>query len=284
MIKTNTDPHVISVWGTISRRDLFRRLLITGAAFGATSITDILAQRPLTHGDLVKAPYNPLNGQPFREFTPPKGDIRDLFVNTKVKAQGKRPPGSRKRDAFWYSKPNSALGIDIYQYTQSVNHLSNSCAQAACATLLHRFKAIPDGLAGDAVTDRIFQTHPPDQTAGTTIPVLVKAIKDYGLNCWNGYGAEYGEYTIRTTLRTWVAAGYPCVVLLDMRGPTQRPADPFFGHYVTVFAYDEDETNGHVYMSNWDYKNWGNSWRVFKQAWSLADYPTRAYPLVIGWR
>lgn len=282
---SNNDPekYVISIWGKISRRELFRRAAGAGFALGITLDTAV-GQRAGAKLDIIKAPYNSIVGQPFREFAPPKGPIKDLFRNTTPKAEGKKPPGSRRRDSFWYSKPDNALGAAIYQYTQSANHLSNSCAQAACATLLHKFKAIPDGLTGDAVTDRIYQTHPPETPSGTTIPVLVNAIKDYGLNCWNGYGADYGEYQIRTTLRTWVAAGYPCVVLLDMRGPCNRPTDAFFAHYVAVFAYDEDEVNGHVYMSNWDYRSWGNSWTVIKQAWSLPDYPTRSYPLVIGWK
>ncbi len=284
MVDLNGNEKVVSVWGAISRREFFERMAAAGLVLGLGGFGITRGQTERAKNELIKAPYNPVNGQPFREFTPPRGDIKELFTNTKLKAAGKRPPGSRTRDAFWYSKPNSALGIDIYQYTQSANHLSNSCAQAACATLLHRFKAVPDSLTGDAVTDRIYQTHPPDQTAGTTIPVLVKAIKDYGLNCWNGYGAEYGESTIRATLKAWVAAGYPCVVMLDMRGPTKRMGEAYFGHYVAVFAYDEDETNGYVYMSNWDYKNWGNSWSVFKQSWSLPDFSTRSYPLIIGWR
>lgn len=284
-MKNNQDnKDVVSVWGRISRRELFGRLAGASLAFGLTAFETAQAQSIIEKSDIINAPYNPLIGQPFREFTPPKGLIQDFFKNTPAKSDGKKRPRFRRRDSFWYSKPNSALGVDLYQYTQSPSHLSDSCAQAALATLIHKYKVIPDGLTGDAVTDRIYQTHRPDQTAGTTVPVLVKAIKDYGLDCWNGYGAEHGEYTIRTSLRQWVAAGYPCIVLLDMRYPTGRTSDAFFAHYVVVFAYDEDEANGHVYMSNWDYKNWGNSWTVFKKAWSLPDYPARSYPLIMGWR
>lgn len=280
-MEDQNEKNIVSVWGKISRRELLLRLAAGGLALG---LGETVVSQNGTDSDLIKAPYKPLDGQPFREFTPPQGPIADLFKGSPTKSAAIKLPKPRRRDAFWYSKPNSAVGVNIFQYTQSRNHLSNSCAQAACATLLHKYNLVPYGLSGDAVTDRIYGTHPPDQPAGTTVPYVVKAFKDYGLNCWNGYGAEYGEYAIRTTLKQWVAAGYPCVVLLDMRPPTGRTSDAFFAHYVVVFAYDENETTGHVYMSNWDYKNWSNSWPVFKRAWSLPDYPARSYPLMIGWR
>ncbi len=274
------DSDVVSIWGRISRRELFERIGGAGLAVGLSGIADVFGQRTAP-SDGTNKPYVSQLGQGFRNFTPPTGNS---LPSDKTKFKNDKLPSLRRRNAFWYSKPNSAYGINIFQYTQSANHLSNSCAQAACATLIHKYARVPAGLVGDAVTDRIFQTHPPDEGSGTYPRTLAKAVKDYGLNCWLGYGAEHGADTIKKTLRDWVAAGYPCAVLLDMRGPLRLPAgSAYTGHWVVVFAYDENETSGHVYLTNWDYTNWRNSWPVFKQAWSLADYPSFAYPLVIGW-
>jgi Peptidase_C39 like family len=277
------DKNVISVWGEISRRELFQRLAGIGLAFSLPRLAAASTSRSLGLSDEIGKPYHELDGQPFRDFTLPTGQAKDLFKGTEGKPGPIKQPVYRRRDAFWYSKPNSALGVNIFQYTQSPTHLSNSCAQAACATLLQKYGLVPAGLSGDAVTDRIYQTHPPDQTSGTTVPVLVSALNTYGLKSWSGYGADYGDDVMRRTLRNWVAAGYPCIVMLDMRAPCRITNGPFCGHYTVVFAYDDDETNGHVYLSNWNYNSWLNSWSVFKQAWSLPDYPARRYPLIIGW-
>jgi hypothetical protein len=275
-----SDDEVISVWGRISRRELFARLAGASALFGSTAIADAFGQLSPPRDGMNK-PHLAQMGQTFRPFTMPQGDA---WIKAKGKFKNDRLPKVRRRDAFWYSKPNAAYGFNIFQYTQSVNHPSNSCAQAACATLLHKFGKVPAGLSGDAVTDRIFQTHPPDVASGTYAQTLAKAVKDYGLNCWLGYGAEYGADTIKSTLRQWVAAGYPCAVLLDMRPPLGQSADSAFtGHWVVIFAYDDNESTGYVYPTNWDYKKWKNSWPVFKQAWSLNGYPSHAYPLLIGW-
>lgn len=292
------DRLVTSVWGKITRREMLRRLAMSGLAIGLgenllSSRFSISAQEKAkqdktlseTEGK-IHSPYKDVDGQPFRKFTPPKPErsLAELFKKATKEDARDGKPSARRRDSFWYSKPDNARGTAIYQYTQSANHPSNSCAQAACATLLHKYGKIPAGLSGDAVTDKIYETHPPETAGGTTAARLVDAIRYYGLNCWRGSGADYGFEQIRSTLRTWVAAGYPCIVLLDMRYPTGLTNQGYFGHYVVVFAYDESETNGYVYMSNWDYKNWFNDWGTFKQAWSLKDYPAHAYPLVVGWR
>jgi hypothetical protein len=139
-------------------------------------------------------------------------------------------------------------------------------------------------LSGDAVTDQIYKTHPPETAGGTTINRLVEAIRSYGLQVYRGSGAEVGAEVMKNFLRTSVAAGYPCIVLLDMRFPTQQTNAAYFGHYVVVFAYDNDETRGHVYLSNWDYSEWSNDWGTFNKAWSMKDYPAVSYPIVVGWR
>lgn len=283
------DDLVTSVWGRISRREMLRRLAASGLAVGLGGglFDQLSAQTKTVVADgATRSPYLGINGQAFRPFEMPrvKGVAESIVKSsTRGDARDGRPP-IRRRDSFWYSKPNNALGANIYQYTQSASYPSNSCAQAACATLLHKHGKLPPGLSGDAVTDLIYSTHPPEGASGTTMTLLVEMIRAYGLNAWRGNAAEYGYEVIRSALRTWVAAGYPCVVLLDMRYPLRRPETAYYGHYVVVFAYDENETNGYVYLSNWDYKSWANDWTTFKKAWSLPDYPAHAYPLIAGWR
>lgn len=291
----NNEKQVVSVWGKISRRELLQRLAIMGGALGVGqalgSLGPVLGQSSSSQGaakvlaqtGTIGTPYNAVAGQTFRPFEIPKGTIGDLVKEQRTdKRDG--TPRPRRRDSFWYSKPNNALGVNLFQYTQSATFPTNSCAQAACATLLHKHNILPAGLSGDAVTDRLYQTHPPEGGAGTTKGRLVTMMRDYGLKAWSGTGAESGFDDVRSGLRKWVAGGYPAIVLLDMRFPTNRPTQQYFGHYVVVFAYDEDETNGHVYVSNWDYKSWRNDWTTFKKAWSLPDYPAHSHSLILGWR
>jgi hypothetical protein len=284
------DKMVTSVWGKISRRELLKRMSIGGIGAGLYGLSNLSAfgQKPQTGAaqvsTKVKSPYKAVDGQPFRKFAPPKGDFADLVKDAAKPDEKNGKPKPRRRDAFWYSKPDGALGTAIYQYTQSPNHLSNSCAQAACATILHRYNALPEGLKGDAVTDRIYETHAPESAGGTTMGKLVAAMRAYGLQCYRANGAALGAEVMKNFLKQSVAAGYPCVVLLDMRAPARQEGAPYFGHYTVVFAYDEDETRGHVYLSNWDYATWLNDWDTFKQAWALKDYPSSSYPLVVGWK
>ena len=292
-MKEQDEKTVISIWGRITRREMLRRMALGGVGAGLYGLTNPLSAFGQTSkvqpvaaqvSGNAKLPYKAVEGQPFRRFAPPKGNFADLIKHDLKPDERNGKPKPRRRDAFWYSKPDGALGTAIYQYTQSPNHLSNSCGQAACATLLHRYNAIPDNLTGDAVTDRIYQTHAPETAAGSTMGKLVEALRFYGLQVYRANGAALGADVMKNFLKSSVAAGYPCVVLLDMRFPSQQQNAAYFGHYTVVFAYDEDEANGHVYLSNWDYSTWLNDWNTFKQAWTLKDYPSSSFPLIIGWK
>ena len=105
-MKHNQDnKDIVSVWGKISRRELFERMAGVSLAFGLTAFETAQAQTANKKSDIIQAPYNDLTGQPFREFTPPEGSARDLFKNTPAKGGGKKPR-IRRRDSFWPENPN----------------------------------------------------------------------------------------------------------------------------------------------------------------------------------
>lgn len=84
------------------------------------------------------------------------------------------------RGASWYYKPGGAYGCAILQYTNTPTHQRDSCAQAAVATLLSRFNLVPPGLSGDAVTESVYATHPPDvrgDNGGTTANRLTNSAR-----------------------------------------------------------------------------------------------------------
>lgn len=107
-----------------------------------------------------------------------------------------------------------------------------------------------------------------------------QAIQAYGMKCWAGGGATVSDQVIAKTLQQWVAAGYPCVLLLDMTQVTNVPGSQYWGHWAVAFAFDAN----HVYLTNWDYTAFRNDWTSFYSAWKLPTvYNDRRYWMVIGW-
>jgi hypothetical protein len=154
----------------------------------------------------------------------------------------------------------------------------NSCAQAACATILNFYKAAPPGLVGDAITDKIYASYPPDGgERGTSFPHTVRTLEAFGLKTWTGRSNELGEAVMLEKLRTYISQGRPCTVLLDMKKPQGIIGGGFIGHFVVVVAYNDT----HVFMTNWN-RHWANDWETFKVAWSLPDCQNH-HLLAMGW-
>jgi hypothetical protein len=124
-MEEQNDQLVTSVWGKITRRELLKRMAIGGLVAGVGGMTETLwAQKktvlPITPDDAkIKSPYRDIVGQPFRKFAPPKGSLADLIKNAAKNDEKNGKPKPRRRDAFWYSKPNSALDSRFFN---TLNH------------------------------------------------------------------------------------------------------------------------------------------------------------------
>lgn len=291
---------VTSIWGTVSRREMLRILGIGGVGLGLSDIAptknEAYAANYQTSSSQgkIKIQLPQPKGLPYREIPAPTSSlekIQQLNPALFTKPENFARPITRygmpnitnQLAAFPYSKPGGAVGRDIFQYTNVPDHPRDSCAQAACATLMHLYNLIPDGLTGDAVTERVYATHPPDvqgDNAGTTGNRLAEAVQDYRMKCWSGGGATVEDAVIFDTLKNWVSHGYPCAVLLDLTQVVSIPGSDYWGHWTVVFAYDANS----VYLTNWDYNRFRNDWTSFSKAWKLpAQYDQHRYWIVIGW-
>lgn len=297
---------VNTIWGKIERREMLRRLGQAGIGLGlglsganafARSLNSALPSIDTLTRDSIqdKSISEPRpSGLPYREITPYHNSPQDIRrMNPKIfDAPGHyaqpvtkdgMPLVHTRRGSSWYGKPNGAVGRAILQYTNTPQHQSDSCAQAAVATLLSRFNRVPAGLSGDAVTERIYSTYPPDvqgANSGTSPNRVAEIIQAYGMKCWAGGGAMFGDQVITSSLQKWIAAGYPCVLLLDMTQVTDIPGSSYWGHWVVAFAYDSNR----IYLTNWNYNSFRNDWNSFYKAWKLPPaYADHRYWIVLGW-
>lgn len=270
---------VVSVFGTMTRREMLRCLAMSGLAIGLSG-SGLFETFAAGRNDVTEPPKE-IGGTPFRPIKRFQSLVDDkLDIKTLQKNGEPRP---RRRDTSWFDKPSNSVGVSLLQFTNTPTYPLNSCAQAACATLLNFYKKAPAGLTGDAITDKIYSTHPPNGgERGTSFTFTVKMIGDYGLKTWAGRSNELGEEVILQKMKTWVSQGQPCVVLLDMKYPQKMPETMgMLGHFVVVFAY----TDTHVFMTNWNYKKmggWLNDWDTFKKSWSLPSSQNH-HLLATGW-
>ena len=268
---------VTSIFGKMTRRELFQRLAVSGLAvgLGGAEIPRVLAAP--VRLDEIAPPPKALAGTPFREIKQYQTYVEKKFDIAALQKSG--TPKPRTRDASWYYKPANAYGVNLLQFT---NTAYNSCAQAACATVLNYYKIAPAGYAGDAITNKIYADHPPDAGAsGTRWTAMTTIMEAYGLKTWTGRSDEIGEAKMVQYLKTYVSQGRPCTVLLDLKGPARVAAPGMCGHYVVVFAYSDT----HVFMTNWNYSQtsgWLNDWATFTSAWSLPSCQTH-HLMAIGW-
>mgnify|MGYP001596344008 CR=1 FL=1 len=273
----NENEIVTSIWGKITRREMLRNLAISGFIVGLSGMG---LNKVLAASDDVLAPPKTVNGTPFRDITNFQTVQDEMFDIKKLQKNGQPKP--RRREATWFDKPSNSLGVSLLQFTNSPLSPNNSCAQAACATLLTHYKKAPAGFTGDGITNEILRTHPPNGgERGTSFTFTQKILDDYGLKTWSGRSNELTEPVIINKLKTWVSQGFPCIVLLDMKIPLRQASGGTMGHFVTVFAY----TDTHVFMTNWNYKKsvgWSNDWTTFTQAWNLPDSQNH-HLLLAGW-
>jgi hypothetical protein len=259
---------VTSIFGRMTRREMIVRLGMSGLAVGLGGLSAFRPTRAAAAGDIV-APPVPLVGTPFREIKKYQTLIDPLFDLNIFQQHG--TPKARTRDTKWLDKPSNSVGVGLLSFTNTPREPMNSCAQAASATVLNFYKMTPPGLAGDAVTNKIYDEHPPDGgERGTSFPSAVKTLESYGLKTWTGRSNELGEDTMIEKLKTYVSQGKPTVVLLDLRKPMRVAAESFLGHFVVVYAYSDT----HVFMTNWNdskRNGWLNDWDTFKAAWNMAD-------------
>jgi hypothetical protein len=278
----NENEIVTSVWGKITRREMLRNLAVSGLTLGlgVSGLSQIFAADVFTKPDDILAPPKAIQGTPFREITNFQTIEEDLFDIKKLQKNGQPKP--RTREAKWFDKPSNALGVSILDFTNSPLSSVNSCAQAACATLLNYHKKAPAGFTGDGITNEILRTHPPNGGArGTSFYFTEKILTEYGLKTWAGISNDMSEQVLTEKLKNWISQGFPCIVLLDMKIPMHLAGTGTMGHFTTVFAY----TDTHVFLSNWNYKKvggWANDWETFKKAWSLPDSQMH-HPLLAGW-
>jgi hypothetical protein len=262
------DQIVESVFGRMTRREMLVRLGMSGLAIGLAGTSALRDASGARFGD-VQAPPIPLSGTPFREIKKYQTLVDPLFDLDDLQRFGL--PKSRTRDTKWLDKPTNSMGVSLLSFTNSPQQPMNSCGQAASATLLNFYKMTPAGLTGDAVTNKIYDEHPPDGgERGTSFPYAVQTIQSYGLKTWTGRSNELGEATMLEKLKAYVSQGKPAVVLLDMRKPMRIAAASFLGHFTVVYAYSDT----HVYMTNWNdskRNGWLNDWDTFKEAWAMAD-------------
>ncbi len=274
----NENEIVTSVFGKITRRELFRRLAISGLAIGLTGAESFstFAAPP----DDALAPPKVLGGTPFREITRHQSFLDDKFDIASLQKSG--TPKPRTRDTAWLDKPSNAVGVSLLQFTNTPTSPMNTCAQAACATVVNFNKLAPAGLSGDAITDKIYSTHPPDGgERGTSFRFTVKTMEEYGLKTWSGRSNELGEAVMIEKLKTYVSQGRPCTLFVDLRKPQRVNSEEMLGHFVVVYAYSDT----HVFMTNWNYskkKGWLNDWATFKEAWSLPEAKYH-HMMAVGW-
>lgn len=278
----NENEIVTSIWGKITRREMLRNLAVSGLVLGLgrNGLSRAFAADIFIKADDILAPPKPVQGTPFREITNFQTIEEDLFDITKLQKNGQPKP--RTREAKWFDKPGNALGVSILDFTNSPVSSLNSCAQAACATMLNFHKKAPAGLTGDGITNEILRTHPPNGgERGTSFYFTEKILSEYGLKTWAGISNDMSEKVLTEKLKTWISQGFPCVVLLDMKIPMRQTGSGTMGHFTVVFAYTET----HVFMTNWNYKKvggWANDWTTFIKAWSLPDSQMH-HPLLAGW-
>jgi hypothetical protein len=297
---------VNTIWGKIERREMLRRLGQAGLGLGlglsganafARSLNSALPSIDTLPWDLTqeKSHSEPRpSGLPYREIAPYHNSTQDIGrLNptifdapehyAKPVTKDGTPPVHTRRSSSWYDKPNGAVGRAILQYTNTPAHQRDSCAQAAVATLLSRFNLAPAGLNGDALTEQIYASYPPDvqgANSGCTPNRVAQTIQAYGMKCWAGGGVTLGDQVIARTLQKYVAAGYPCIVLLDMTQVMSIPGSSYWGHWAVAFAYDSTR----IYLTNWDYNRFRNDWTSFYHAWKLpAAYADHRYWLMLGW-
>lgn len=270
---------VTSVFGKMTRREMLRRLAMSGLAvgLGGSGIFEAFGQTK----EKITAPPIEVGGTPFRPIAKYQPELDAKFDITEF--QKNKFPKPRRRDVSWFDKPSNSIGVSLLQFTNSPKYSSNSCAQAACATMLNFYKKAPADVTGDAVTDKIYSTHPPNGgERGTSFTFTVKILKDYGLQTWAGRSNETGADVMTEKLKTWISQGNPAIILLDMKYPEQDLSfEGVKGHFVVVFAY----TDTHVFLTNWNYKKqggWLNDWATFKKAWEMPDSQNH-HLLALGW-
>ncbi|CAN5517746.1 hypothetical protein BH10ACI3_BH10ACI3_07130 [soil metagenome] len=273
----NENELVTSVFGKMTRRDLLKRLAVSGLAVGLGGPQLYSA---FGYSDDVTPPPKPLGGTPFREITKFQSYFDDRFDITKLQKLG--TPKPRTRDTSWLDKPSNAVGVSLLQFTNPPKVPMNSCAQAACATVLNFYKSAPAGLEGDAVTEKIFAEYPPDGgERGTSFRRMVATMDAYGMKTWSGRSNELGADTMIEKLKSYVSQGRPCTVLVDLRKPQGIAGPGMLGHFVVVYAYSDTK----VFLTNWNYSKkggWLNDWETFKVAWSLPDSQNH-HLMAVGW-
>lgn len=269
---------VTSVWGKITRREMLRNLAISGLTIGlsGTGLGNVLTSKL----DDVLSPPKEIGGTPYRDIANFQTFDEQFFDIKKLQKNGMPKP--RKRDTSWFDKPSNSVGVSLLQFTNTPASPVNSCAQAACATLLNFHKKSPAGFTGDGITNEILRTHPPNGGArGTSFYFTEQILSEYGLKTWAGISNDVSEQVLTEKLKTWISQGFPCIVLLDMREPMRQMAVGTMGHFTVVFAY----TDTHLFMTNWNYKKnggWANDWATFMKAWSMPDSKIH-HPLLAGW-
>jgi len=272
----NENEIMTSVWGKITRREMLKNLAISGLALGFGNFG---ANRVLAKDDIL-APPKEIGGTPFRDIAKFQSFDDDVFDSKTFQKNG--VPKPRRRDTSWFDKPGNAVGVGLLQFTNSPNSPLNSCAQAACATLLNFHKKAPAGFTGDGITNEILRTHPPNGGERGTSFNFTKTILDaYGLKTWAGISNDMSEQVLKEKLKTWISQGFPCIVLLDMKIPMRQSGEGTLGHFTAAFAY----TDTHIFLTNWNYKKvggWANDWETFMKAWSLPDSKMH-HPLLAGW-
>ncbi len=276
---THDNEMVTSIFGKITRRELFARLAISGLAVGLGgrgAFGSFLT--PL--GDEPAPPPKLIGGTPFRDIPKFQTFIDEKFDIKLLQKAGLPKP--RTRDTSWFDKPSNAVGVSLLQFTNTPSAPLNSCSQAACATVLNFYKKAPPGLTGDAITDKIYADFPPDGgERGTSFRQTVKTMEALGLKTWSGRSNEMGEDVMLEKLKTYVSQGRPCVILIDLKRPQGITGTGMLGHFVVVVAYNDT----HVFMTNWNYskkKGWKNDWDTFKASWSLPESQNH-HLMVVGW-
>lgn len=276
----NENEIVTSVWGKITRREMLRNLAVSGLGLSlGNSILSRTVNAQSRVNDIL-APPKEVGGTPFRDVTKFQSFEETAFDSKTFQKNG--VPKPRKRDTAWFDKPSNSVGVGLLQFTNSPVSPLNSCAQAACATLLNFHKKAPAGFTGDGITNEILRTHPPNGGERGTSFNFTKTILDaYGLKTWAGISNDMGEQVLTEKLKTWISQGFPCIVLLDMKFPMRQTGTETQGHFTAAFAY----TDTHVFLTNWNYKKvggWANDWATFMKAWSLPDSKMH-HPLLAGW-
>lgn len=276
----NENETVTSVWGKITRREMLRNLAVSGLALGlGNSGLSRLVNAQSRVSDIL-APPKEIGGTPFRDITKFQSFEEDVFDSKTFQKNGMPKP--RRRDTSWFDKPSNSVGVGLLQFTNSPTSPLNSCAQAACATLLNFHKKAPAGFAGDGITNEILRTHPPNGGERGTSFNFTKTILDtYGLKTWAGISNDMSEQVMTEKLKTWISQGFPCIVLVDIKIAKKQTGTGTLGHFTVAFAYSDT----HVFLTNWNLKKvggWANDWETFMKAWSLPDSKMH-HPLLAGW-